>query len=128
MARNRRVELSTIIGAGSEITGDLVLDGGVRIDGTIRGSIISTGIVAIGVTGVAEADITAQECHVAGRVTGKIVVQEGIELDKSAQVFGDIFAKIIKIHSGAVFQGSSSMSNTKDEEDDVVESASTTEV
>jgi cytoskeletal protein CcmA (bactofilin family) len=52
MARNRRVELSTIIGAGSEITGDLVLDGGVRIDGTIRGSIISTGIVAIGVTGV----------------------------------------------------------------------------
>lgn len=57
MARNRKVELSTIIGKGSKITGNLFVDGGVRVDGEIEGKIESNGFVTIGISGIAKAEI-----------------------------------------------------------------------
>jgi len=57
MARNRKVELSTIIGKGSKITGTLFVDGGVRVDGEIEGRIETNGFVTIGLSGTANADI-----------------------------------------------------------------------
>lgn len=109
MAKNRKVELSTIIGKGSKIDGKLTAAGGVRIDGEIEGDIISDGFVTIGEGGVAKADIKAQECLISGRVIGNVTVQEGLELNNTANLSGDIVAKILKIHSGAIFNGSSAM-------------------
>ena len=109
MTRNRKVELSTIIGKGSKIKGTLFIDGGVRIDGTIEGNIESSGFITIGLSGVANADIKAKECLISGKVVGNIVVDEALELDKTANLQGDIIAKVLKIHTGAVFNGSSAM-------------------
>ncbi|MCD6181781.1 MAG: polymer-forming cytoskeletal protein [Candidatus Cloacimonetes bacterium] len=124
MSRNRRIELSTIIGTGSEVVGALKINGGVRIDGRIEGTVESNGIVAIGPSGIAEADITAHECIVSGRVTGVIRVKEGVELERSARVTGDIFAKIIKVHTGAIFNGKTSMTPQKRRDESDAESAS----
>ncbi len=109
MTRNRKVELSTIIGKGSKIKGTLFIDGGVRIDGTIEGNIESSGFITIGLSGVANADIKAKECLISGKAVGNIVVEEALELDKTANLQGDIIAKVLKIHTGAVFNGSSVM-------------------
>ncbi|MBN2460215.1 MAG: polymer-forming cytoskeletal protein [Candidatus Cloacimonetes bacterium] len=110
MTRNKNVELSTIIGRGSKISGTLKVDGGVRIDGDIEGEIESTGFVTIGATGNAKANIKAQECLIAGKVSGNVSVNEALELDKTANLSGDITAKTVKINAGAVFNGNSSMS------------------
>ena len=110
MTKNRSVELSTIIGKGSKVTGDLKVDGGVRIDGEIEGKLESNGFVTIGQTGVAKASINAFECLIAGKVEGNINVKEALELDKTAVLTGDITAKIVKITAGAVFNGTSKMS------------------
>ncbi|MFC1898696.1 polymer-forming cytoskeletal protein [Candidatus Cloacimonadota bacterium] len=112
MARNRKVELSTIIGKGSKITGTLFVDGGVRVDGEIEGKIESNGFVTIGLSGVAHADIKADECLISGKVVGDVTVSDGLELDSSANLTGDIIAKVIKIHTGAVFNGQSQMGNS----------------
>lgn len=114
MNKNRKVELSTIIGKGSKIKGTLYVQGGVRIDGEIEGSIESDGFVTIGSSSVANADIKAAECLISGKVIGNVTCKDAIELDRSARMNGDIVAKILKIHTGAVFNGKSSMtSNSK---------------
>ena len=111
MNKNRKVELSTIIGKGSKIKGTLYVQGGVRIDGEVEGTIESDGFVTIGSSGVARADIKADECLISGKVVGNVVCKDGIELDRSARMNGDIVAKILKIHTGAVFNGNSSMTS-----------------
>lgn len=115
MARNRKVELSTIIGKDSKIKGDLFVDGGVRIDGEIEGKVESTGFVTIGVSGVANADIKAEECLVSGKINGNITVSDGLELDSTANLSGNIIAKVFKIHTGAIFNGVSQMSYGQNE-------------
>ena len=109
MNRNRKVELSTIVGKGSKVKGTLFVEGGVRIDGKVEGIIESNGFVTIGLSGVANANIKADECLVSGKVVGNIVCEDALELDKTADLTGDIIAKILKIHTGAVFNGNSSM-------------------
>jgi len=111
MNKNRKVELSTIIGKGSKIKGTLYVQGGVRIDGEIEGTIESDGFVTIGASGVAKADIKADECLISGKVIGNVTCKDAVELDRSAKMNGDIIAKILKIHTGAVFNGSSSMTS-----------------
>ncbi len=109
MNRNRKVELSTIIGKGSKVKGTLLVEGGVRIDGEVKGIIESNGFITIGLSGVANANIKANECLVSGKVVGNIVCEDALELDKTADLTGDIIAKVLKIHTGAVFNGNSSM-------------------
>ena len=112
MERNKKVELSTIIGKGSRIKGTLFVEGGVRIDGKIEGKIESNGFVTIGLSGEAQADIKAKECLISGKVEGNINVTEGLELDRTANLSGDIVAKILRVHTGAVFNGNSKMGST----------------
>ena len=109
MNRNRKVELSTIVGKGSKVKGTLFVEGGVRIDGKVEGIIESNGFVTIGLSGVANANIKAEECLVSGKVVGNIVCEDALEVDKTADLTGDIIAKVLKIHTGAVFNGNSSM-------------------
>lgn len=112
MEKNKKVELSTIIGKGSRIKGTLFVEGGVRIDGKIEGKIESNGFVTIGLSGEAEADIQAKECLISGKVIGNINVKEGLELDRTANLSGDIVAKILRVHTGAIFNGNSKMGST----------------
>jgi len=114
MNKNRKIELSTIIGKGSKINGILNVQGGVRIDGEVEGTIESDGFVTIGPSGVALADIKATECLISGKVVGNVLCKDAVELDRSARMNGDIVAKILKVHTGAIFNGNSSMiSNSK---------------
>jgi len=109
MAKNREVELSTIIGKDSKVTGSLFVKGGVRVDGEVEGKIESDGFVTIGSSGLAKSDIKAKECLVSGKVKGNIIAEESLELDKSAKLDGDIITRILRIHTGAIFNGNCSM-------------------
>lgn len=116
MARNRKVELSTIIGKDCILKGELEVKGGLRIDGFVEGKIDSDGFVTVGSSGDVISDIQAEECLVLGKVKGNITAREAVELDKSSQLSGDITAKILKIHAGAIFNGTSKMPQETDEE------------
>jgi cytoskeletal protein CcmA (bactofilin family) len=105
MLKNRKVELSTIIGRGSNITGNLTIRGGIRIDGSIEGTIKTDGFLIIGNSGRAKADLHAKECLVSGELEGDVTATEVLELDKTARVKGNITAKILTVHAGAILIG-----------------------
>ena len=106
--KNADTKMSTLIGAGAELTGDFTLDGSARIDGKIGGNVTVTGNLILGATG----DVQAASVLIGGEVTGNITAPEKAELTASAKVLGDIATKVIVIDEHAVFQGKIDMNQT----------------
>ena len=113
MLKNRKVELSTLIGKGSNIKGHMQIRGGIRIDGQIDGTIETDGFVIIGSSGKAKGDIRAKECLISGVLDGNVTVSETLELDKTAWVTGDIVAKVLTVNAGAIIVGTCQMGDKK---------------
>jgi cytoskeletal protein CcmA (bactofilin family) len=112
MAKILEPENNTInlIGAGTDIKGDIESAGDLRIDGTLKGNIRTKGKVVIGTTGLIKGEVYCRNSDVEGKVEGKINVQELLSLKATSIILGDISAKRLAIEPGAKFTGNCSMS------------------
>jgi cytoskeletal protein CcmA (bactofilin family) len=104
--------MNTIIGKDTVITGTLDVKGALRIEGTVKGKIISSGCVTIGSTGVVEAEIEAESAIVAGTMRGNVNTTEKIELQAKCEMDGDLRTKSLVIEEGAMFCGACSMKDS----------------
>jgi cytoskeletal protein CcmA (bactofilin family) len=96
---------TTIIGAGTTISGNIQSNGDIRIDGVLKGNLISKAKILIGADGVVEGDIDGKQADVLGKVTGKVKVAELLYLHGNAVVDGDLFAGKLQIEPTASFNG-----------------------
>ncbi|MGC4104577.1 bactofilin family protein [Ferruginibacter sp.] len=96
---------TSIIGAGTTITGDVQSNGDIRIDGVIKGNLISKAKILVGAGGVIEGDIDGKQADILGKVTGKIKVADLLYLHGQAVVDGDIYAGKLQIEPTASFNG-----------------------
>ncbi len=104
--------LSTIIGKDSVITGTIDVKGPLRIDGKVKGQVISSDTVTIGAGGNLEAEVKCKNSVVSGKISGNIIASEKVELQAKAEISGDIKTKSLIIEQGAVFCGSCNMKET----------------
>lgn len=111
--KGKKIQLSTILGKESKITGNLNIKGGLKIDGEIEGNITTDNIVIIGSTGKIKGNIQANECLVSGKVEGDLIISTSLEMETNSVVNGDISAKKLKIHSGATLNGMCKMTHKK---------------
>jgi cytoskeletal protein CcmA (bactofilin family) len=102
-------KMNTIIGKDSTFTGTLDVKGPVRVDGKIKGQILCSDTVTIGVGGEVEGEINCKNAAIAGRVQGNILASEKLELQAKAEIIGDLKTRSLVIEQGAVFSGSCSM-------------------
>ena len=94
------------IGKSLVLTGTLVSQEDVFIDGTVEGTIeLSDSDLTVGPNGNVKANIKARKITVFGRVTGKMFPAERIELLKTATVRGTIKTPRIVVEEGAVIHG-----------------------
>ncbi|MEI6747791.1 MAG: bactofilin family protein [Bacteroidales bacterium] len=98
-----------LLGSGTEVTGDIRSNGDIRIDGTLIGSINSSGKVVVGTTGRVEGEIFCLNADISGEVSARIKVSELLSLKSSAKVVGDIITNKLAIEPGAVFTGGCKM-------------------
>lgn len=98
-----------LINSGTEISGDIVSNGDVRIDGKLRGTVQSRARLVIGQTGTVEGDIKAQHADISGQIKGNILVEGMLTLKASAKVYGDIVTSKLVVEAGADFNGKCSM-------------------
>lgn len=96
---------TSIIGAGTTITGNVQSNGDIRIDGTIKGNLVAKAKILIGADGVIEGDIDGKQADILGKVTGKIKVADLLYLHGKAIVDGDIYAGKLQIEPTASFNG-----------------------
>jgi cytoskeletal protein CcmA (bactofilin family) len=97
---------------GTEIVGDIKSDSNIRIDGKLKGTIITKGRLVIGPTGSIEGDITCENADIEGNFNGKISVNQLLSLKSTAKLTGDIHTSKLAIEPGASFTGTCSMGGT----------------
>ena len=98
--------ISTFIGADASIDGSIEFTGTIRVDGSVKGNITSTGgTVVIGEKGVVNAEISVNVAVVMGEVNGTIDAKERIEVYPPGRLGGDIRSPIVSIEPGGIFNG-----------------------
>ena len=95
----------TFVTEGSRITGDLETSGPLVVCGMVLGDGRIGGMLHMAVTSQWEGEIHAHAAVVAGRVTGKLVVEDKLEVGATAVIRADIVARSIAIAKGAVIEG-----------------------
>lgn len=100
----------TYIHQGTEIQGDLVGKGRVRIHGTVRGNISVEGVLEIAEDGLVEGQtIAADEVKIIGHVKANVEARVKVEIWQKGILEGDIRATALDIEEGATFIGRSDM-------------------
>lgn len=113
MAKYNETDNATInlISLGTDITGDIISNGDIRIDGSLKGSLNTKGKVVIGTTGKISGEVICKNSEVSGIVEGKITVGQLLNLKASSKIFGDIVTSKLSIEPGARFTGNCKMSD-----------------
>jgi cytoskeletal protein CcmA (bactofilin family) len=96
---------------GTRIEGTVNSDSNIRIDGEVKGNILTKGRVVIGPKGKIIGEVTCQNAEIEGVIEGKIMVEDLLSLKASARLDGEIFTSKLAIDPGANFTGSCHMGN-----------------
>ncbi len=100
---------TTLVAAGTTLTGDLEFSGHLEIEGTVVGNITSSdekSRLRILNSGTVHGDISVGTLIINGRVKGNLFAKKLIKLAAKALVEGNLNYKLIEIEKGAEVAGS----------------------
>ncbi len=101
--------IDTLIGARTELKGDLTFSGGLRIDGKLKGNVTSKGegnsTLILSENALIIGNVTVPHIIVNGTVKGTVRATERIELQPKADIAGDVYYKILEVAVGAIING-----------------------
>jgi len=98
---------------GTKITGDILSENNILIEGEIIGNISCKGKVTIGNSGLVKGNITCFTSEIFGTIEGEIKVDDVLNLRDTSKIYGNIDTQKLKIDEGAFFEGSCKMSPAK---------------
>ena len=101
------------VGQGVNVSGRLIFNEPVRIEGTFRGEVTSSSLVVIAETGTVEGKMKASKLVVLGEMRGDIVDATRAYLGSHARVYGDITAENLTVCEGAYFSGNVQMTSRR---------------
>ena len=93
----------SIISFKTSMTGNLIADGAIHIDGEVLGD-VSAKSVTIGLTGRVDGIIQAHKVVILGTVTGGILASD-VHIESTALVKGDVRHAVLSIKAGAQING-----------------------
>ena len=101
--------IDTLIGAKTDLKGDIVFTGGLRIDGKDRGNISAKGdgnsTLVLSENAFVTGNVTVPHIITNGSIKGHVRAAERIELQPKAEIIGDVYYKVIEMALGAVING-----------------------
>ncbi len=100
--------IETVIGPNAHFRGDIISEGGVRIDGIFEGNIETTGNLVIGESAKVLAEIHANNISVSGAVKGNIYGNR-VEILETGRVWGDLTVNSLLLNEGAYLRGQTTM-------------------
>lgn len=112
-------EITTIIGEGFTLTGELSGNSVVRIDGKVTGNInVDSGII-LGEKGLIIGDIQTSSAVIYGTVNGNVKASQ-LEIKKTGKVNGDIKTETLEIEFGAQYNGKLEMNQLIQNEENTI--------
>jgi cytoskeletal protein CcmA (bactofilin family) len=101
--------LSSLIAAGVEIAGDVIVTDGVRIDGQVVGDVLSKpdtkGLLVLSEQGRIEGNVRMHDAVINGTICGDLEADNFIELQANARITGAIKYRTLQMACGARVQG-----------------------
>lgn len=94
---------------GVRFKGEMEVEGDLRIEGIIKGSLNVRGVLMVGSKAVLEGDIKGREVIIHGKAGGSIRADARIQLARGAKVKGDLYCQSLIIEEGVHFDGRSHM-------------------
>jgi cytoskeletal protein CcmA (bactofilin family) len=95
----------TFIAEGSRLTGDLETSGPLVMCGAVRGDGRVGGALSMAVTAEWQGEIHAAAAVIAGKISGKLVVEDKLEVGATAVIHADVVARSIAVAKGAIIDG-----------------------
>jgi cytoskeletal protein CcmA (bactofilin family) len=101
--------IDSLIDAGTTIEGNIIFSGGLRVDGRVRGNVLTadgkSSTLMVSEQAEIEGEIRVSHVVINGTVTGPVHAAEYVELQPKANVTGDVHYKTLEMQLGAVVQG-----------------------
>lgn len=104
-----RVMERNVVAKNTSITGDIVSEGNFRIDGTLEGTLKTSGRVIIGVDGVINGKVESDNADIEGKFSGELLVHETLSIKGTAHISGDVVVGKLSVEPGATFNATCAM-------------------
>jgi cytoskeletal protein CcmA (bactofilin family) len=95
----------TFVAEGSRLSGDLETPGPLVVCGAIRGDGRVGGALRMAATAQWEGEVHARAAVIAGKIIGRLVVEDKLEVGMTAVIRADIVARSIAVARGAIIDG-----------------------
>lgn len=95
--------MPSIVAADLTITGDLVSEGDVQVEGTVNGDVRCRAL-SVGEQGTIAGQVTGEIVRVRGEIVGQIDAAK-VELASTARIKGDILHESMSVEAGAQIEG-----------------------
>lgn len=105
----------SIIGPGMKVVGDCETDGTVRVEGLVEGSVRAGKAVVVGKDGKVDGTVDTQDAVISGAVSGTVTAESRLEVQATARIDGDIFARRMQLEEGALVNGKINMGEKRAE-------------
>ncbi|HEY6549218.1 MAG TPA: polymer-forming cytoskeletal protein [Vicinamibacteria bacterium] len=102
-------DLNGFMDEGTEFLGELRFRNVLRIDGRLKGKVVSDNTLIVGETGHVEADIDCGVVSIRGTVLGRVHGRQRIELLAGSRVLATLVSPKLVIEDGAYFEGECEM-------------------
>jgi cytoskeletal protein CcmA (bactofilin family) len=103
----------SILGPGARVKGELEVDGVIKIEGTVDGTVRACGQVLVVKGGKVQGDIFGREVIVGGEVRGGVFADERAEIQATSVINGDITTPQITVLEGGTINGKINMAKPK---------------
>ena len=103
--RTDDISINTIIGKGSAISGNMKVNGFIRIDGDIDGNLETDGNVIVGENARIRGNLSAKSVIIGGIIKGNVTAAESVKILSEAAVIGDVISRKVQIDASAVIHG-----------------------
>ena len=106
----RQGQIDSLIGAGTQIEGNVRFTGGLRIDGEVKGNIdavegASSSTLVLSEQARIEGSVNVAHLILNGTIVGSVTVGESLEMQSKARIVGNVDYVLIEMHQGAVIEG-----------------------
>lgn len=101
--------VNSVIGKGTEFEGTIRTRETFRVEGLVKGHIISEGTLIIGNGGKVDGRIDAADILVGGEAYGELYATNKVEANSSGRIYGNIHTKSLIVDERAIFEGTCEM-------------------
>jgi len=109
LGRKNKSTIDSLIGISTNIEGNIRFQGGLRIDGHVKGNVVAEGdepsMLVISEQAKVEGEVRVAHLVVNGEIVGPVYSSELLELQPRARITGDVYYKALEMHGGALVAG-----------------------